>query len=149
MADSADAIVMSRTFNQTDAGTFGQAIDGLHASELIQAGERRRVVFMSEDDAGDPPAAGYRSNLGLLNGTGAPLTVMVRALRRRGRHARRRGDRRARPFENTQLNRVLRGFAPPVAGYVDVWTETPGGAFAAYGSVLDNVTCDPTTVNPK
>jgi hypothetical protein len=36
-----------------------------------------------------------------------------------------------------------------VAGYVEVWTETVGGAFAAYGSVLDNVTSDPTTVNPK
>jgi PKD repeat protein len=141
VADSADAIVMSRTFNQTDDGTFGQAIDGLHSSELIQAGERMRVVFMTENDA-------YRSNLGVLNGTGAALAVMVARYDAAGEML---GDMvtvELDPWENTQLNRVLQNFAP-VAGYVDVWTETAGGAFAAYGSVLDNVTSDPTTVNPK
>lgn len=44
---------------------------------------------------------------------------------------------------------MLRSFNPPVAGYIDVWTETAGGAFATYGSVLDNQTSDPTTVDQK
>jgi len=148
-ADGADAIVMSRTFNRTDAGTYGQAVEGLHASELIQAGERRRVVFLSEDDGGDPPAAGYRSNLGLLNGTGSPLTVMVALHDAAGAPLVGVMAVELRPFESTQLNRVLRGFAPPVEGYADLWTETPGGAFTAYGSVLDNFTSDPTTVPPR
>jgi len=149
VADSPDAIIMSRTFNQGDAGTFGQAIEGLHSSELIQAGERMRVVFMTETDPADTPATGYRSNLGLLNGTGAPLTVMVARYDAEGTMLGDMATVELDPWENTQLNRVLRNFDPPVAGYIDVWTETTDGAFAAYGSVLDNVTSDPTTVNPK
>ena len=37
----------------------------------------------------------------------------------------------------------------PVDGYVDVWTETAGGALVAYGSVVDNGTADPTTIMPE
>jgi hypothetical protein len=148
MSDSAGAIIMSRTFNQTDTGTFGQAIEGLHSSQLIQADQLMRVVFMSEDDGGDTPTDGYRSNLGLLNGTSAELTVMVARYDAAGQML---GDQMSvelGPMENTQLNRLMRSFAP-VAGYVDIWTETAGGAFAAYGSVLDNATSDPTTVYPR
>ena len=48
---------------------------------------------------------------------------------------------------------ALAGDAGPIevvqAAYVDLWTETPGGAFACYGSVLDAATSDPTTVLPQ
>lgn len=47
-----------------------------------------------------------------------------------------------------QLNRVFQSLAP-IIGYVDVWTGTPGGAFVAYGSVVDNGTGDPTTISPQ
>ena len=50
---------------------------------------------------------------------------------------------------NVQLNRVFSAEAPVEGGYIDVWTETEGAAFAAYGSVLDNMTSDPTTVLPQ
>jgi hypothetical protein len=50
---------------------------------------------------------------------------------------------------NVQLNQVFGGEAPVEGGYIDVWTETDGAAFAAYGSVLDNMTSDPTTVLPQ
>jgi hypothetical protein len=39
--------------------------------------------------------------------------------------------------------------APVEGGYIDVWTETEGASFDAYGSVLDNATSDPTTVLPQ
>ena len=40
--------------------------------------------------------------------------------------------------------------APVVGGYIDVWTETEGAAFMAYGSVAgkDDFS-DPTTVLPQ
>ena len=50
---------------------------------------------------------------------------------------------------NTQLNRVFNDVAPIEAAYVDVWTTTTGGMFGAYGSVLDQLTSDPTTVMPQ
>ncbi len=36
-----------------------------------------------------------------------------------------------------------------VNGYVDVWSDTAGAAFYCYGSVIDNVTGDPTTILPQ
>jgi hypothetical protein len=50
---------------------------------------------------------------------------------------------------NIQINGVFGDQAPVAGAYIDVWTDTPGGAFMAYGSVLDNLTSDPTTVLPQ
>jgi len=47
------------------------------------------------------------------------------------------------PWSNNQINRIFRNYQP-VNGYVDVSTPTDGGAFYCYGSVLDNLTSDPT-----
>jgi hypothetical protein len=52
------------------------------------------------------------------------------------------------PWSNDQINRVFRTHSP-VNGYVDVWSETDGALFYCYGSVLDNVTSDPTTILPQ
>ena len=138
--DAAGAIVTSRTYNISAAGTFGQGIPGLSGAGLIQAGERMRVVFMSEDDA-------FRANLGMLNGTGSAMTVHY-ALYGADGTVLSEGTKDLRAWENTQLNRVFQAYAP-VSGYVDVWTDTAGAAFAAYGSVVDAGTGDPTTILPE
>ena len=52
------------------------------------------------------------------------------------------------PFSNKQLNRIFQDYAP-VRGYVDVWTYTPNASVYCYGSILDNVTSDPTTILPQ
>ena len=57
--------------------------------------------------------------------------------------------KRAGDLENVQLNQVFGNEAPVEGAYIDIWTETEGGAFTAYGSVLDNMTSDPTTVLPQ
>ncbi len=144
-ADSDQAIVMSRTYNVSAMGTFGQSIPGIHTADLIQAGERMRIVFMTESQSG-APSSGYRANLGFQNGTSAALTVNYELHSSDGALL---GDGTVnlQPWGNTQLNRVLQAFAP-VDGYVDVWTEAAGGAFVAYGSVVDNGTADPTTIMP-
>jgi hypothetical protein len=49
----------------------------------------------------------------------------------------------------TQINRVMRPFRPIAAGYAEVWTDTSGGAFTTYGSILDEGTSDPTLVVPR
>ena len=40
-------------------------------------------------------------------------------------------------------------FVLTVTGAVDVWTDDPDSLFYCYGSVLDNVTSDPTTIPPQ
>jgi hypothetical protein len=52
------------------------------------------------------------------------------------------------PYSNRQINGIFQDYAP-INGYVDVRTYTPDASIYCYGSVLDNVTSDPTTVLPQ
>jgi hypothetical protein len=52
------------------------------------------------------------------------------------------------PWSNKQINQILENF-PSVNGYIDVSTSTADAAFTCYGSVLDNLTSDPTSVLPQ
>ena len=141
IADSSDIKLFSRTYNVSTAGTFGQAIPGFAAEDLIMEGERRRILFFTENGA-------YRSNIGILNGTGAPMTITWARYLADGTMVE-QASADLPPWGNVQLNRVFAGEAPVEAAYIDVWTDTPGAAFIAYGSVLDNQTSDPTTVLPQ
>jgi PKD repeat protein len=141
VSDSADLVVMSRTFNQSADGTFGQSVPGVAAEDLIQAGTRVLVLFLTEDGE-------FRSNLGLVNGGDSPITVQWELFAADGTSLR-TGSTDLPAWGNVQLNRVLRSFAPIEAAYAHVWTMTTGGAFTCYGSVLDELTSDPTTVLPQ
>ena len=87
----------------------------------------------------------YRSNVGFQNGTDAALTVKWERFTADGSSIN-TGQIQLPPLGNTQWNRVFNDLKPIEAAYVDVWTETSGGRFAVYGSVLDSGTSDPTTV---
>jgi PKD repeat protein len=141
VADGEGALVMSRTYNVTASGTFGQSIPGVAEAELIEEGERRRVILMTENDA-------YRSNLGLANGCDEAVTVMVELHGQSGAVLETRSVDLP-PYGNSQLNRLFRDYAPVETGYVDVWSDTEGAAFTCYGSILDWQTSDPTTVLPQ
>jgi hypothetical protein len=52
------------------------------------------------------------------------------------------------PHSSWQINGIFRDYAP-INGYAEVRTHTPDAAIYCYGSVLDNVTSDPTTVPPQ
>jgi hypothetical protein len=142
LSDSSGLTMMSRTYNAPPAGgTFGQAIPGYRFDQLIEAGERRRVLFFTENGE-------FRSNLGLLNGTEAPIRIMWERFLPDGASLG-TGQVDLPPWGNVQLNRVFADSQPVEAAYIEVWTTTTGGAFATYGSVLDNLSSDPTTVLPQ
>lgn len=141
VSDSEDLKLFSRTYNMNDEGTFGQAIRGFAADELIPAGEMKRILYFDQNSA-------FRSNIGILNGTGAPMTIQWRRYLADGTMVD-EAEADLPAWGNTQLNQVFSGEAPVVGGYIDVWTETEDAAFMAYGSVLDNDTSDPTTVLPQ
>jgi PKD repeat protein len=142
LSDTEDLLAMSRTFNQTTAdGTFGQSLPGVAARDLIPAGTRARVLFLTEN--GD-----FRSNLGLINGVASPITIEWELFAADGTSLG-TASRRLLAWGNVQLNRVLGDFAPIEAAYAHVWTMTTGGAFTCYGSVLDELSSDPTTVLPR
>ncbi len=141
VSDRSDLLVFSRTYNRAANGTYGQAMPGFAADELIPAGSKRRILYFTEDGR-------FRSNIGVLNGVGSPMTVKWERYTSQGVLVE-AAEAELPPWGNTQINRVFRGEAPVQGGYIDVWTETEGGSFMAYGSVADEKTSDPITVFPR
>jgi hypothetical protein len=139
---------MSRTFNSfsdgTNEGTFGQGLPGVAGAELIQADTKVRLVHLFEDDS-------FRTNIGFQNATGANIMVMAEFFSADGTSL---GTSQVTiaPYSNTQWNRAFNRVTSDdvTGGFVDVWTETPGGLFYTYGSVAgEDSFSDPTTILPQ
>jgi hypothetical protein len=123
-----------------DGGTFGQTMPAVSRDDFIQAKQRRRILFASENED-------LRFNVGCQNGSAKPVTVILEFFDSEGTFLERR--RMLLPaFGNDQLNRVLKDYMP-VNGYVDVGSDTDGALYYCYGSVVDNLTNDPMTVPPQ
>jgi hypothetical protein len=143
VADSADVIGMSRTYNvpfAKIAGTFGQGLPAVPADQLIPSAQVKRIIFMSENDD-------TRANVGCVNGLDTPVHITLELYDGEGALLEVR-NMNLGPWSNNQINRIF-GDHAPVNGYVDVSSQTEGAAFYCYGSVLDNLTSDPTTVLPQ
>jgi hypothetical protein len=123
------------------AGTFGQELPGIPADRMIASGVRKRIIFMNENDD-------VRANVGCQNGGGEQVTVNIELFSSAGESLETKIMDLA-PYSNNQITRVFRNHSPISAGYVDVWTSTEGATIYCYGSVLDNLTSDPTTVLPQ
>jgi hypothetical protein len=142
-SSSPNLLAMSRTYNlpgEKAGGTFGQSMPGYSESDFIQYGETRRILFGSEN-------ADMRTNIGCQNGTAASTVVYLDLYAAQGASLGRE-MLILKPFGNEQINRIFDGHNP-VNGYVDVSLAQPGRYVYCYGSVLDNVTSDPTTIPPQ
>jgi hypothetical protein len=142
-ADTMDLLAMTRTYNIPGvkvAGTFGQALPGVPMNQMIQTGVTKRIIFMNENDD-------TRANVGCVNGVDQAVRVAIDLYDADGQHLETK-TMDLGPWSNNQINRVFRDYAP-VNGYVDVSTTTADAYFYCYGSVLDNLTSDPTTVLPQ
>lgn len=142
ISDSEDLAVMSRTYNLPDAagsGTFGQAIPGVPDDELLRAGDRGRIIFMSQDQE-------FRANLGCVNGRIYDVQISIELYDPEGTKLETKTMDLA-PWSNNQLNKIFNAYAP-TNGYAVVRSGTSGAAYYCYGSVLDNTSSDPTTITP-
>ena len=142
-ANGTELLAMSRTYNLPSAklaGTFGQGLPGIPADRMIPAGVMKRIIFMNENDDS-------RSNIGCQNGSEQAVRVFIELFNSEGESLEVK-TMDLPPLSNSQINRVFRDYAPISAGYVDVWTTEQGATIYCYGSVLDNVTSDPTTIPP-
>ena len=142
-ASSPDLLAMSRTYNLGDdgsGGTYGQAMPAVGLEDFIGQGETRRIFFGTEN-------ADMRTNVGCQNGSLDTVAVFLELFDAQGTSL-------ARPFVtlgalgNDQVNRIFDGHNP-VNGYIEVSSPSPGASYTCYGSVLDNVTSDPTTIPPQ
>jgi hypothetical protein len=130
-------LVAARTFNLTDLGSYGQYVPAMAAGEATGPGDTALLVHLRE-------TAAFRSNLGLLNASAVPITVAVELLAGGGASLGALTVELA-PFAFRQLDRVLRRVTtdPVEIAAAHLSTPTPGGAFFAYASVVDNLSGDP------
>jgi len=134
-----DLLVMSRTYNTSADGTFGQGIPGITADELFESGEVAKIFQLIED-------ADFRSNLGFVNATEETIQIEVSFFD--GDEALGVDWLKLKPLSNSQWSEAFsRVTSMDVSlGSVKVRATTPGARFYVYGSVIDNRTGDPTTV---
>ncbi|MEX1309671.1 MAG: PKD domain-containing protein [Candidatus Sulfomarinibacteraceae bacterium] len=142
LSNSTDMKVMSRTYDVSQAdtvGTFGQALPGVPAADLIGQNDTRRIIFMSENDA-------LRANLGCVNGVNDNVPIDITIYDAAGTML--ETQRLALgPWSNNQINQIFADYAP-TNGYADVTSIKANAGFFCYGSVLDNNSNDPTTILP-
>ena len=142
---SEDLVVLGQTSTPGFGGTFGQSVPAMELQDLISFGKPRSIVAVRDD-------ASFRTNL-ILCGTRefVSVDVDVTLVSPDGATL---GTRRYRlpPFGMIQVSRVARelGATGDLNGArLDLSTPTADGSFAAYASVIDNVTNDPRTLLPQ
>lgn len=141
--DTATPIVITaRTFSRdTNGGTYGQFIPGVTATDATGLNERPLQVVQLEQS----PA--FRSNLGLVEVTGNPVVLDIAAFSPDSKVAA-HVQKTLNAFEFSQLGSIFSqlGFPNTYNGRIAVSVVGGSGRVAAYGSVVDNRTLDPTYV---
>jgi len=134
--------VVAQTSTPGAGGTFGQSVPSATASDLI--GAEPRSILPVRDDAGS------RTNLIVVNTSAIAAGLSVSLVGKDGVVLWTQ-SLTFRPLEMRQLSRVaLFGRVTSVVdGMLVLSTPTPGAAFAAYASVIDNATNDPRTLLPR
>ena len=138
--NNASLVVTGRTYNQTDNGTFGQYVPAVTVDQAVAANGRTLHILQVED------STRYRTNVGLAEVTGKAATVELQVVL---------PDSKITPTvqiplaanEFRQFN-VIRelGIGNVYNARISVRVIDGDGRVTAYGSVIDEVTQDPTYV---
>ncbi|HVR42258.1 MAG TPA: DUF5719 family protein [Thermoanaerobaculia bacterium] len=140
-AEESSLVVTGRTYSRAGSGTYGQFIPAVTASGGTALGQRPLEVLQIEE------SPGFRTNLGLVELTGNPVQVEI-VVTIPGSASSIVVPRSLKANEFIQLNSVLAqlnvGTAYNVRATVRVVSGS--GRVAAYASVIDNRTVDPTYV---
>ena len=125
-------------------GSYGHSVLASAPKDLVRNGLQHAIVGIRED-------VFFRTNLILANATDQPLEVDLSLLSGAGLEL---GARRVSlpPLGMTQLTQVVRqlGIGQNLeTAQLILSTPTPGGSFAAYAALIDNVTNDPRTLSAQ
>ena len=139
---AAQLVVTARTYDLQASGTYGQFIPAVTSEQAFGDESRPTYVLQLEE------SEFFRSNLGLTEVTGNPVLLRISASVPGGKTSV-STQVGLDSFGFTQLNRVLTSFlgtGTAFNGRVTVDVIGGQGRVAAYGSVIDNTTQDPTYV---
>ncbi len=135
-ATSGRILVSSRTYNDDPDGSYGQAVPSV--AEDQATGSPHHVALIQLSRSPDLET-GFRTNIGLVNVSGVPITIEIGLYLADGTFI---GSLTADllPFGFHQVNDIfhLAGEDAVADGYAIVGTGTEGGRFIAYASVVDN-----------
>jgi uncharacterized repeat protein (TIGR01451 family) len=133
-------VVSARTYNKTTNGTYGQFIPAVTEANALGAGEGALQILQVEE------SVRYRTNLGVANVNGKPSEVEISIFNPELKVAAKTQFTLA-PNEFRQFN-VLReiGMDDTYNARIQVRVLSGEGKIAAYGSVVDMQTQDPTFV---
>lgn len=145
-------LATSRTYNLVGANgvglpvgaSFGQFVPGLPESEAISSSEEGRLIQLTQREAAS--GAEFRTNVGIVNTTGATVDVRLDFYRADGTLlGTKDGDAtRLPPRGFRQLSEAFADWGVVADGYVVARPVTPGGRIFAFATVIDNhVSGDP------
>jgi hypothetical protein len=138
----AGLVVQGQTFTPGGGGTFGQSVPAVPSVGLIGA-TPRSIVGVRQD-------ALFRTNLMIANAGESQIEVDYDLFASSGGAPLASGRITVGPLNFVQLNVANDLHVDGVAGAAFVFsTPSPGGAFAAYASVIDRATGDPRTLLPR
>ncbi len=134
-------VVTARTFNQGDAGTFGQFLPGATPAEMLSAGQHGILSQLAN-------SAAFRTNVGFVNPGTTAVSVSVQLYDAAGNPVGTAWTGNVGPEAWRQINDVFgaTGAGSQDAAYAVVEVTSATGSVWAYGSVVDNSTGDPTTI---
>ncbi|HET8796941.1 MAG TPA: hypothetical protein VFO89_04605, partial [Thermoanaerobaculia bacterium] len=138
----ASLVVTARTFSRDEQnGTYGQFIPGVTTAQAAGAGERALEVLQLEQ------SDQFRTNLGLVEVNGQSARVEITAYKPDSKFSTAIAYD-MKPNEFIQFGRIFSsmGLGTVYGGRVAVRVLEGSGRVAAYGSVVDNRTVDPTYV---
>ncbi|MDQ6800717.1 MAG: hypothetical protein M3041_07750 [Acidobacteriota bacterium] len=144
----------SRTFTFNDKGTFGQFIAAIPFSQFATKASVLPIPGLPAP-TGNPVlsmqqvavSSKFRTNIGLVEGSGTAASGKIRVLDDRGTLVREQ-PYSLLPGEHQQFSLASLNVGTLDDGRVEVTIESPTGAVSAYASVLDNTTNDPLAVTP-
>jgi hypothetical protein len=132
----------SRTFSVTaDGGTYGQYVPAVPYANFVSKGSVLSLQHIVQSDT-------YRTNLGLVEGSGEKVSLEVRIFDAAG--AKRSSfNVDLNGGERAQLNGVLKEHGVALDdGRIEVEVTSGNGKVTAYASVVDSATSDPQQLVP-
>jgi hypothetical protein len=142
-SSSSSLSMLGQTYTAGAGGTYGQSVPAFSRKDWIAEGTPHAILGVRDDTA-------FRTNLILANPTVQPLDVNVTLIDNQGNRLAEKSYA-LYPQGMTQISSVIRklGWNDPIgSANLLLAATTPGGAFSAYASVIDNVTNDPRTLLP-
>jgi streptogramin lyase len=137
-------LIFSRTYNQTDQGTYGQGIRASPYGATFYEGDNAFLTGLKNTDA-------FRSNVGFFNLQDIPIEVQLVLYDEAGVELAWTSYPLA-ALSHLQVNNLFSSLSlsgDHEAAWARVWTDTLWGRFTSYGSIVDNRTGDPVYLEAK